>query len=113
MVEMENKKTITLVKLQTSNAKSAVQQRGLALGKPNARPLLVACHMQKSSQDHSTGSLNISIFSLSQSAYKYHQHDVSASDNQRHHQGLPWLTAFELLGRLLVMDGMEFVQPST
>ena len=44
MVEMENKKTITLVKLQTSNAKSAVQQRGLALGKPNARPLLVACH---------------------------------------------------------------------
>ena len=59
MMEVGVKKTITLVKLQTSNANSAVQQWGLALGKPNARPLLVACHMQKSSQEHSPGSLNI------------------------------------------------------
>ena len=47
MVEMENKKTITLVKLQTSNAKSAVQQWGLALGKPNVRPLLVLVTCKK------------------------------------------------------------------
>ncbi len=53
MMEVGVKKTITLVKLQTSNANSAVQQWGLALGKPNVRPLL------KSSQEHSPGSLNI------------------------------------------------------
>lgn len=41
MKEVGAKKTITLVKPQTSNVNTKVQQWGLALGKPNARPLLV------------------------------------------------------------------------
>lgn len=40
-MEAEAKKPTTLVKPQTSNANTKVQQWGLALGKPNARPLLV------------------------------------------------------------------------
>lgn len=58
MKEVGAKKTITLVKPQTSNANTKVQQWGLALGKPNARPPIGAFHIQKSSQEHSPGSLN-------------------------------------------------------